>query len=125
MGPNGLRHVEQSMAAVAHAPLDVAGKIALCGVIDDFVFGYVLRNLEAPDLDSRSINTLVGAHLATGEFPHIARFVGGEKPSAAFERAAGWMRDDSRFEFGLRAILDAVAAGQSPVKANAGAPSRP
>lgn len=124
MGPNGLRHVEQSMAAVATAPLDIAGKIALCGVIDDFVFGYVLRNLDAPDLDGRSINALVGAHLASGDFPHIARFVGDEKPSAAFERAATWMRDDARFEFGLRAILDAVAAGHSPVQASASARPR-
>lgn len=113
------------MVAVATAPLDVAGRIALCGVIDDFVFGYVLRNLDAPDLDSRSINALVGAHLASGEFPQIARFVGDEKPAAAFERAAAWMRDDARFEFGLRALLDAVAAGHSPVQASASARSRP
>jgi AcrR family transcriptional regulator len=117
MGPNSLRHVEQSMAAVATAPLDQAGKVALCGVIDDFVFGYVVRNSEAPPLQARVIDDLVRPHLASGKFPHIAALVGDEKPSAAFDRAAGWMRDEARFEFGLQALLDAVAAGHTPVHA--------
>ena len=119
MGPNGLRHVEQSMAAVANAPLDLSGKVALCGVIDDFVFGYVLRNIEAPPMDAHVINKLVGAHLASGQFPQIAKLVGNEKPSVVFERAGAWMRDETRFEFGLQAILDAVSAGRKPVQASA------
>jgi AcrR family transcriptional regulator len=118
MGPNGLRHVEQSMAAVATAPLDLAGKVALCGVIDDFVFGYVLRNIDAPPMHARVINELVRAHLASGQFPLIAQLVGDETPSAVFQRAGAWMRDETRFEFGLQAILDAVAAGRTPVQTN-------
>jgi len=119
MGPNSLRHVEQSLAAVADAPLDLPGKMALCSVIDDFVLGYVLRNMEAPPLDARAINELVGAHLASGQFPHIAALVGTEKPGAAFARAATWMRGEERFEFGLQAILDAVAAGRVPARSDA------
>lgn len=115
MGPNSLRHVEQSMAAVAHAPLDVPGKVALCGVIDDLVFGYVMRHIDGPVGESRAIDGFVNDHLATGEFPHIARFVGTEKPSVAFTRAIGWMRNEARFEFALQALFDAVAAGHSPV----------
>lgn len=115
MGPNSLRHVEQSMAAVANAPLDVPGKVALCGVLDDLVFGYVLRHVDGPVGESRAINGFVSDHLATGAFPHIARFVGTEKPSAAFTRAIGWMRSEARFEFALKALFDAVAAGHSPV----------
>ena len=124
MGPNGLRHVEQSMAAVASAPLDLAGKVALCGVIDDFVFGYVLRNIEAPPTDLHALDPVMRDHLATGRFPRIAAMVGDEKPSAVFERAIGWLRDESRFEFGLQALLDAVASGHSPVRAGAGDPQR-
>jgi len=115
MGPNSLRHVEQSMAAVANAPLDVPGKVALCGVIDDLVFGYVMRHVDGPVGENRAINGFVTDHLATGQFPHIARFVGAEKPSAAFTRAVGWMRDERRFEFALQALFDAVAAGRSPM----------
>ncbi len=111
------------MAAVSSAPLDQAGKVALCGVIDDFVFGYVLRNMEMPPDkplgDARAINELVGAHLATGQFPHIAAFVADQKPSVAFARAVAWMNDAARFEFGLQAILDAVAGGRTPAAVRA------
>jgi AcrR family transcriptional regulator len=111
LGPHGLRHIEQSMAAVSTAPLPLPEQVALCGVVDDFVFGYVLRTVESPVdmfIDSRAVNALVGAQLATGELPHLAAFIGDDKPSAAFERAGAWMNDDARFEFGLQALLDAV-----------------
>lgn len=51
--------------------------------------------------------------------------VGDEKPSAVFERAIGWLRNETRFEFALRALLDAVASGHSPVRAGAGDHQRP
>jgi AcrR family transcriptional regulator len=111
LGPHGIRHIEQSMAAVATAPLPIAEKVALCGVLDDFVFGYVLRTVESPGeavADGRAMNVLVSAQLATGELPHLAAFIGDDKPSVAFERAASWMGDEARFEFGLQALLDAV-----------------
>jgi AcrR family transcriptional regulator len=119
MGPGSLRHIEQSMAAVSSAPLDEAGKVALCGVIDDFVFGFVMRTTQGPTEmpDTRAINKLVSAHIATGQFPHIAAFVGHDKPSVAFERAFVWMNDDARFEFGLQAILDAVGGKRRLVHA--------
>jgi hypothetical protein len=117
MGPNSLRHVEQSMAAVASAPLDQPGKVALCGVIDDFVFGYVVRNIEGPPLDIRALDQQLQAHLASGHFPYLKSLIGDDAPSALFERAGAWMRAESRFEFGLQALLDAVEAGHTPVKA--------
>lgn len=43
MGPNGLRHFEQSMAALAGAPFDSRGKLDLLTIVDDYVFGNVLR----------------------------------------------------------------------------------
>jgi hypothetical protein len=42
-GPNGLRHCEQSLAAVATAPLDTAAKLDLLAIVDDYVFGHVMR----------------------------------------------------------------------------------
>jgi len=120
MGPNGLRHVEQSMAAVSSAPLDAASKVALCGVIDDFVFGFVMRSIHIPGPSepfgaARDVNELVRAHIATGQFPHLRAFVGDDQPSEAFERALAWMNDGARFEFGLQALLDAVTAKRSIV----------
>jgi AcrR family transcriptional regulator len=131
LGPHGLRHIEQSMAAVSTAPVSTAEKVALCGVLDDFVFGFVLRTVEFPSdmyVDHRAIDVLVGAQLASGELPHLAAFIGDEKPAKAFERAAVWMSGDARFEFGLQALLDAVGGKHrlvdAPAKAEPPAPKR-
>ena len=42
-GPNGLRHFEQSLAAVAGTGLDAAGRLELIALVDDYVFGSVTR----------------------------------------------------------------------------------
>jgi AcrR family transcriptional regulator len=43
LGPNGRRHREQSLTAVAAAPLDRAGQLDLLAIVDDYVYGHVLR----------------------------------------------------------------------------------
>ena len=42
LGPNVMRHVEQSFAAVANAPCSEAEKQIILAVVDDFVFGSLL-----------------------------------------------------------------------------------
>jgi AcrR family transcriptional regulator len=42
-GPNAVRRREQSLAAVAAAPLDHAARLDLLAILDDYVFGHVLR----------------------------------------------------------------------------------
>ena len=46
-GPNGMRHLEQSMAAVATLPLD-RRKMEVISIVDDFVFGHALRAPRSP-----------------------------------------------------------------------------
>ena len=45
-GPNAMRHVEQSLAALDALDLDTAEKLAFWGIVDDYVFGSVLRTVE-------------------------------------------------------------------------------
>ncbi len=124
LGPNGMRHIEQSLAAVSTAPLGPAEKVALCGVIDDFVFGFVLRSIEPPRVSARAINQVVSQQLATGRFPHLAAYIGEDRPAVALARAAAWMSDEARFEFGLQARLDAVTGSRGLVtRSPRGAPS--
>ena len=49
-GPNGLRHFEQSLAALDSAPLDVVAKMELLTIVDDYVMGSVLRTGEMQSL---------------------------------------------------------------------------
>lgn len=115
MGPNGLRHVEQTMAALADAPFEQEVRLELAATIDDFVFGYALRAQDSQQeayQDPHAVkafNQIVGDHLASGEFPHVAAFIGKESAAQAFARAAKVMNDERRFASSLEAILDGAA----------------
>jgi AcrR family transcriptional regulator len=116
-GPNGIRHFEQSLAAVATAPLDTAAKLDLLAVIDDYVFGHVLRTGElqarAADADpghNAAITGYIHGQLATGQFPHLSKLT--HDPAA--QSIADPSQLDQRFERGLQALLNGAIAGTSP-----------
>jgi hypothetical protein len=112
-GPNGIRHFEQSLAAVADAPLDTAAKLDLITLVDDYVFGHVLR---AGEQQARSaggdqehaaeIAGYIQRQIATGQFPHLERLT--HDPAAQTLADPG--RLGERFERGLGALLDGAAA---------------
>jgi hypothetical protein len=112
-GPNGIRHFEQSLAAVATAPLDTAAKLNLLANIDDYVFGHVLRAGElqaraatAGPAHAAAITGYIHGQLATGQFPHLSKLT--RDPAAQAIADPGQL--DQRFERGLRALLDGAAA---------------
>lgn len=100
-GINALRHMEQCLEALAPLPITDKKKFALLATIDDFVFGYALRegSASAPvDME------FAAAQIASGAFPRLARaLANGPLPPA---------RD--RFERGLRALLDAAVLDAVP-----------
>jgi len=53
-GPNGVRHFELSLAALASAPLSAAAKQDLLAIVDDFVIGHILRAGEPANRGDRS-----------------------------------------------------------------------
>jgi AcrR family transcriptional regulator len=108
-GPNGLRHFEQSLAALATAPLDTAAKFDLLTIVDDYVFGHVLRAgeqqarvAEADPGHAAAIAGYIQGQIATGQFPHLSELA--RDPAAAGVADAG--RIDDRFERGLAALID-------------------
>ncbi|HEX5146721.1 MAG TPA: TetR/AcrR family transcriptional regulator [Conexibacter sp.] len=115
-GPNGMRHFEQSIAAVSSTQLEPAAQMELILLVDDYVFGYVQRELEvlgAGDLREHvppAVAEFLRAQLATGAFPHFERLVAGEggDPIAGFVRFTDVVTDEQRFERGLRRLLDGV-----------------
>lgn len=111
-GPNALRHLEQSLAAVAGTGLDAAGRFALIVMVDDYVHGNVLRSGEthaASADDGRAAAELAftRAQIATGEFPHTeALFAGGDPGDVPF----GDMSPRDRFRRGLAVLLDGAVS---------------
>jgi AcrR family transcriptional regulator len=116
-GPNTLRHVEQSIAVASRTGLDIDGQLELTALIDDYVFGYVMRARqgfgfsEDDPAAARRLDAMIAyleTQLQTGEFPHLAAF-SGDDPRAAFTRVAQLGSDEQRFERGLARLLDGIA----------------
>jgi AcrR family transcriptional regulator len=115
-GPNGLRHFEQSLAAVAGAPLNLRARLDLLGIVDDYVYGHLLRAAEitarAADrtaaADPAATLEFVQASLESGDLPQLAALAA--DPDAALS-AADPDELDARFELGLKLIIDGAARG--------------
>jgi AcrR family transcriptional regulator len=119
-GPNGLRHFEQSMAAVSELQAPTRERVELIGLVDDYVFGFTIREVlqamyEAegdPDMTDSSI-AFFEAQLATGEYPNIRKLLRGDVREAMERLMAtfsGEQANNRRFERGLKALLDGFEA---------------
>jgi AcrR family transcriptional regulator len=114
-GPNGMLHFEQSLAALAQTPLGVPSKIELLGIVDDYVFGHVMRAGEthlrqAPEPEAAKALEEFGATLLkSGRYPHIAALYSAEASLEDWEKVSGLLSDEERFERGLQTLLDGAA----------------
>jgi AcrR family transcriptional regulator len=92
-GVNAMRHMEQCLQVLDGTKMTTREKFVLLAMIDDFVFGYALREAASgPKVDLK----FVEAQLGTGAFPRLKETLGKERMAAT--------RD--RFQMGLRALLD-------------------
>jgi AcrR family transcriptional regulator len=94
-GVNAMRHIEQCLQVLSETGMTTQEKLTLLAVIDDFVFGYALRETAGdPNVDV----DLAGKQLATGAFPRLAE---------AFGEGRVWAMPN-RFRLGLEALLASV-----------------
>ena len=111
VGPNAMRHIEQSLAAVAGTTLSHEDKMELISLVDDYVLGFTLRGDSGEEFTDEWIEA-VGRYLAeqllTGDFPHVREFVGNDDPETVIRRIATSATADERFERGLTRLLDGV-----------------
>ena len=138
-GPNAMRHVEQSLAALDELDLEPAAKLSLWGTVDDYVFGSALHTIETlsraaaaehnPQLVADAI-TFGQQQLATGEFPRLTALY--QHPTApnqsvrtdgegtSLQSTSALLAD--QFEHGLTALLDGL--GMRRGESRRGAPHR-
>ena len=115
-GPNAMRHFEQSMAAVASLKADIATKFEIVTMVDDYVFGFALRDAqdthEREQHKDRPIDAIVAyfeSQIATGQFPYLEQLAAGQDVRGLLERLDELGRDQSRFARGLTRLLDGIA----------------
>lgn len=127
-GPNAMRHIEQSLAALDDLELDPASKLSLWAIIDDYVVGSALHTIETLDRTAaaqrnpqlaRDAIAFGQQQLTTGRFPHLAALYEQQTTSdsaapddAAPDDAAQTTSDRlaAQFEHGLAALLDGLGA---------------
>lgn len=100
LGPNGVRHVEQSLAVVASLPVDDATRWRYLQAVDGYTIGQVLREWrdEAVARDQgmtrtqwrASVRDYLQAYVGSGDYPHLAASgaadaLGDGDPAASFE----------------------------------------
>lgn len=109
LGPNALRHAEQTLAALEGSPFSDEQKLTVMVVADSFVDGHALRRAEvtaelAPDATVGDRSRRALEMIASGPYPHMRR------SWATLESwrpgAAAWL--DESFERGVTALLEGL-----------------
>ena len=115
-GPNGARHFEQCLAALSRTSFDPRSKLEVLALVDDFVFGHVLRAAEAQSTLSKETDAEVLAAIRewvlkqyeTGGFPHTQALFGRAPAEQLVAEAVGADDEEGRFERGLATLLDGI-----------------
>jgi AcrR family transcriptional regulator len=116
LGPNALRHIDQSLGAVSSLPLAPERKRAVLLAIDTYTLGFVRWEVmtpvdnagrcaafteEAPS--GKEIDAYIVAQAASGKYPHLSEFIGKNKDITLGVKA-------ERFEVGLEWLLAGIEA---------------
>jgi AcrR family transcriptional regulator len=111
--PNGMKHFEQTLAAVSSLDLTLAGRLEIALIVDDYVFGHVLRSLHehADETRDEAAFAYLGSLLATGDYPYMAQVFDGVDLREGMERMGAAFRDPGRFARGLERLMDGIEAG--------------
>ncbi|MFL5307525.1 MAG: TetR/AcrR family transcriptional regulator [Polyangia bacterium] len=113
--PNGLRHIEQSLQAVAGVDLPIGRKFEILSIVDDYVFGHcasLMRSRSHPQFTRKTAKALSEAmnrYLDQGQYPQLRAMIGQDDPLDALVKNAGFMTEDRHFDIGLDALLDGLA----------------
>jgi AcrR family transcriptional regulator len=121
LGPNAMRHFEQSLAATTSARLPAAARLELIAAVDDYVAGNALHSVESltrarmAEADPDMVAAAIAYGLAlteTEDFPQLRALYLASLSSQGAEPATPPMTADAlarQFERGLQALLDGVA----------------
>ena len=118
-GPNGMRHFEQSLKAVANTGLPLARRMEVISQVDEYVLGYAegaqnLAGLDVAEWEEEwggylaAVGEYLQGQLDSGAFPHIEEFVGGDDFSTVIRRIVADYAANERFSRGLERLLDGV-----------------
>ncbi|WP_433474983.1 TetR/AcrR family transcriptional regulator [Spirillospora sp. CA-142024] len=106
MGPNGLRHFEQSLAAAGRLTDDPESMLAIVKTIDHYMLGFITMERHLGEDGLRGANTspleqdYVRRLLERGELPHLKPFLDKALHRRdTFEQGLNWLLDGIEHEY--------------------------
>lgn len=110
IGPNAVRHFDQSLQALADLDIALEAKVEILSAVDEYVFGHAFQmrshysdSLETDDDMARYVIELAG----TGDYPQISALLAEHGPDA-WQIVGRVFRDTDRFERALSLLLDGI-----------------
>lgn len=96
-----MRHFEQSLQAVSSLDVDPQTRFELIGQIDDYVFGFALREAQEMEEHERGwppeVLEFFQREIDSGDYPLIRDFLG-DDADAGVERVVEYLGKEGRFE---------------------------
>jgi AcrR family transcriptional regulator len=121
IGPNSVRHFDQTLAAVASLPISLSDKLDIVMTVDEYVFGYCIHQRNNVQFDDAAVPAGRDRHidpdmvdyvnrlLDTGDYPHLAALGEELGLDAAWGDIESHARDATRFRRNLDRLLDGLA----------------
>ncbi|MCU1457232.1 MAG: putative tetR-family regulatory protein [Actinomycetia bacterium] len=115
LGPNSVRHFDQTMQAVASLDLPPADRFDIVTAVDEYVFGYCLhhRNFESSSTEiarGGEMIAYVNGLVETGDYPQLALLAEQYGLEEAWRQIAEHLANPDRFDRNLRRLLDGIEA---------------
>jgi AcrR family transcriptional regulator len=114
LGPNSLRHIDQSLAAVSSLPLSSERKRAVLLAIDTYTLGFVRWEVLSPEAggapcigcpddgpSAAEIDAYIATQAASGDYPHLKELAGKDLSLGV---------NAEKFEVGLEWLLAGIQA---------------
>jgi AcrR family transcriptional regulator len=107
IGPNAMRHFDQSWQALASLDASFEDKLDLITVVDEYVFGYCLheRNNLKDDPDDDEMADYIEALLIEDEYPALSAMVSEMGMQQLWTRIHGHARSEGRFDRNLARLV--------------------
>ncbi len=113
VGPNGVRHFDQSLEAVSTLPGTLADKLDLIHAVDEYVFGYCLHARNDDDNYGDADDPMrlyVTRLITTGDYPSLAALADEYGMNSMWTRVEKHANDPRRFDRNLARLLDGFEA---------------
>lgn len=107
IGPNAMRHFDQSWQALAPLQATFEEKLDLISLVDEYVFGYCLheRNNLQDDVEDSEMVGYIGALLEEDDYPALSGMVSEIGLERVWSKIHGHARGSGRFDRNLSRLL--------------------